>query len=72
MMPDRKPADLPGNLNGLSYEQAFDALASILEQLEDARLPLSEAIALYERGRALAAYCTTLLDAAELRLETAE
>lgn len=55
--------------DGTPFEVAFAELDSILARLEDSRLPLSESVALYERGRALAAYCGTLLDEAELKTE---
>jgi exodeoxyribonuclease VII small subunit len=52
----------------LSYEQAYAELESLLERLEAADLPLEEALAVFERGQALAARCNELLDQAELRL----
>lgn len=52
----------------LSYEQAYTQLEQTLEALESGDLPLDQALALYEQGAKLAAYCATLLDAAELRV----
>lgn len=54
----------------LSYEDAFRELQAIVERLETESLALDETLRLYERGRELVAYCTRLLEAAELRLET--
>lgn len=56
--------------DGTPFEIAFEELNTILDRLEDSHLPLGESVALYERGRALATYCGTLLDEAELKIET--
>jgi exodeoxyribonuclease VII small subunit len=60
------------DLTTLSYEAAYDELADLIERLEGSDLPLEEALALYERGRRLAAHCQRLLDEAELRLQRLE
>jgi exodeoxyribonuclease VII small subunit len=53
----------------LQYEEAYEELEQILATLESGDLPLEAALSLYERGAMLAAYCTRLLDEAELRVE---
>jgi len=57
----RPPADL-------TYEQAFEEMEGVVQRLQAADLPLEEALALFERGQALAARCQELLEQAELRL----
>ena len=57
--------DLP---DGLSFEDGFGELDTIVRRLESGELSLEDSVALYERGRLLAAYCQRLLDAAELRV----
>lgn len=52
----------------LPFEEAFSALEEIVRRLEGGELPLEEALALYERGMALARHCQELLDRAELRV----
>ena len=52
----------------LSFEEALGQLEATVAQLEEGRLPLAEAVAHYERGMGLAAYCSDLLDSAELRI----
>jgi exodeoxyribonuclease VII small subunit len=52
----------------LSFEAAFSELEALLERLDRGDLPLDESVALYERGRQLAARCQSLLDSAELRV----
>lgn len=52
----------------LSFEQAFEQLEAIVRRLEEGGLGLEEALALYERGMALAALCSQRLDQAELRV----
>ncbi len=66
--------DIPSNTEetaivGLSYEQAFAELESIVSRLESEKHSLEDAIALFERGQALARHCIELLDKAELRVQ---
>jgi exodeoxyribonuclease VII small subunit len=53
----------------LSFEQAFDQLEAVVQQLETGELVLGDAIALYERGMRLALHCNDALDAAELQVQ---
>jgi exodeoxyribonuclease VII small subunit len=55
----------------LSYEQARAELASVVEKLEAGGCTLEEALALWERGEALAAICQQRLDGARARLDSA-
>lgn len=52
----------------LPFEQAFEQLAELVAKLEQGDLPLEEGLALFERGQALAARCSDLLERAELKL----
>ena len=52
----------------LTYEKAFTELESIVAALEGEGRPLDESINLYERGQVLAAYCSALLEKAELKV----
>lgn len=52
----------------LSFEQAFEQLAEVVAKLEGGDLPLEDSLALFERGQALAARCSELLEQAELKL----
>jgi exodeoxyribonuclease VII small subunit len=61
-MAKEKPADQ------LSYEEAFEELESIVEQLQTADLALEKALSLFERGQALSARCNELLEEAQLKL----
>jgi exodeoxyribonuclease VII small subunit len=58
-----------GELEDLNFEAAFAELEEVVRRLEEGSLPLDEAMALFERGAALAAHCNTRLDAAELRVQ---
>lgn len=51
-----------------TFEDAFAELEALIAQLDTPDLPLDTAIAVYERARALATHCQSLLDTAELRL----
>ena len=53
----------------LSFEDALVELESIVSALEDGQSQLEEAIRLFERGQALAARCSVLLEAAELKVK---
>jgi exodeoxyribonuclease VII small subunit len=62
----------PQPLEDLTFEQAFDELEANVRKLESGDLLLEEALALFERGQSLAAYCNKLLDEAELKIEQVE
>jgi exodeoxyribonuclease VII small subunit len=55
----------------LSYEQARDQLVEIVRQLEAGSVPLSESMALWERGEQLAAVCQLWLDGAKAKIDAA-
>lgn len=56
----------------LSFEDALAQLEALVGKLETGQLSLAEAVAGYERGMGLAAYCTDLLGSAELRIRQVE
>ena len=56
-------------ISNLSYDQALEELESIVQQLEAEVGDLDAALALYERGQALAKHCSQLLERAELRVQ---
>jgi exodeoxyribonuclease VII small subunit len=51
------------------FEAQLEELDGIVTTLEDGRLPLEDALALYERGMRLAKACQDRLDDAELRVQ---
>lgn len=53
----------------LSFEQAQAELEQVVEQLEDQRTGLDEALGLWERGEALHAWCQGRLDHAAERMQ---
>lgn len=52
----------------LSFEQAREELEKIVQQLEDGRTSLDDALKLWERGEQLHALCQAKLDQAETRV----
>ncbi|SNB61569.1 exodeoxyribonuclease VII small subunit [Thermoflexus hugenholtzii] len=56
----------------LTFEEALAELERIVRALEGGGLPLEEALALYERGQALAERCQRLLQEARLRVRILE
>jgi exodeoxyribonuclease VII small subunit len=53
----------------LTYEEALAELETIVFALEDEQNPLEESMKLFERGQALAAQCSALLEAAQLKVQ---
>jgi exodeoxyribonuclease VII small subunit len=53
----------------LTYEEALAELEQIVAALEGEQNQLEQAIQLFERGQALAARCSVLLEAAELKVK---
>jgi exodeoxyribonuclease VII small subunit len=58
----------PPAVEKMSFEAALRELETIVRRLESADLSLDDSLGLFERGQALAAHCTALLDAADLRV----
>ena len=56
----------------LTFEEAYARLEEVLSRLQMGNMTLDDSLADYEEGMALAAHCQSLLDAAELRVETLE
>ena len=52
----------------LTFETALQELEETVQRLEDGELKLDEAIALFERGHALARLCDEKLERAKLRV----
>ncbi len=55
-------------VESLSYEQAMAEMEGIIQKMEGEQLTLEEALALFERGQALAKRCADLLNQAELKV----
>lgn len=66
----RKTSTAAAQSTDLTYEQARDELASVVQQLESGGLTLEESLALWERGEVLAQHCQTWLDAARERVSS--
>ena len=56
-------------VEGLGYEQARDELAEVVRKLEAGGLSLDDAVALWERGEALARRCEDQLAGARERVQ---
>ena len=55
----------------LTYEEAREQLVAVVTQLESGKVPLSESMALWERGEKLAARCQAWLDGARATVDAA-
>lgn len=53
-----------------SFESSFAQLQDVISKLENADLPLEEAIKLYEEGKRLSKLCAQILESARLRVTT--
>lgn len=58
------------DIQSMDFETAFTALQENVSQLENEDLALEKALALFERGQALAKRCAALLEQAELKVRT--
>ena len=56
----------------LSYEEACEELAEIVESLEDGSATLEESLKLWERGEELAKICQEWLDRAKKKIDAAK
>jgi exodeoxyribonuclease VII small subunit len=56
-------------IDRLSYEQALAELEALVSALEAEQQTLTDALALFERGQALAQHCAAQLDQAELKIQ---
>jgi len=65
--PSSKKTEKP--VQELTYEEALAELEEIVSALEGEQNQLDDAIKLFERGQALAARCSVLLEAAELKVK---
>lgn len=61
--------DATAGVTALSYEQARDQLAEVVDALEAGGTTLEESLSLWERGEQLAATCQRWLDGARERIE---
>lgn len=57
------------DIKTMSFEQALEALETIVNDLERGDVPLEQSIRIYERGEALKVHCDRLLKAAEDKVE---
>jgi exodeoxyribonuclease VII small subunit len=67
-MPKQSSKKAERSVDELTYEEALAELEEIVSALEGEQSQLDESIRLFERGQALAARCSTLLEAAELKV----
>lgn len=67
--PNTAPSqDSQAPLENLSYEEAILELEQIVKRLEKGEAKLEESAQLYERGLALAQYCSSILQDMEARV----
>ena len=58
------------SIDFMSFEQAFAELESIIARLENETPTLQESMQLFERGQLLAGRCASLLENAQLKVQT--
>lgn len=70
-MPDTSATDELAEIAGFGYERARDELVNVVKMLEQGGMDLDDALALWERGEALANRCEEHLAGARRRVEQA-
>ncbi|MEU1983453.1 exodeoxyribonuclease VII small subunit [Nocardia sp. NPDC019395] len=70
-MPDTSADDEVAEIAGFGYERARDELVNVVKMLEQGGMDLDDALALWERGEALANRCAEHLAGARQRIEKA-
>lgn len=68
-MPKSSSKKIEKTIEELTYEEALVELEEIVSALEGEQNQLEEAIKLFERGQTLAARCSMLLEAADLKVK---
>ena len=58
----------PQDLSQLSFEKALEELEGLVARMEDAKLPLEESLAAYQRGAELIKFCESKLSDAQARI----
>lgn len=69
------PGDLAGvdpEISALNFEQAMAALESVTQQLEQGDLPITQALAAYQRGAALMRHAQTILSHVQSEIDVIE
>lgn len=61
-------ADEHADIGSLRFEEAADALETIIDRLERGDVPLEESLEAWERGRSLLGRCREILDQAAERI----
>jgi exodeoxyribonuclease VII small subunit len=69
VMPKPSSKKVEKAVEELTYEEALAELEEIVSALEGEQNQLDESIKLFERGQALAARCSVLLEEAELKVK---
>jgi len=70
-VPDTSATDELAEIAGFGYERARDELVNVVKMLEQGGMDLDDALALWERGEALANRCEEHLAGARRRVEQA-
>lgn len=65
----KEPALPKEDIAGLSFEDALKELEGIVQQLEQGKTKLDEAISAYERGALLKRHCEQKLAEAKMKVE---
>ena len=69
MKPPTQSPKEPAGIEDITYEQALNELEEIVTDLESDDHSLEQALAMFERGQALARHCAQLLGGAELKIQ---
>ncbi|MDP5008444.1 MAG: exodeoxyribonuclease VII small subunit [Glaciimonas sp.] len=63
---------LDASISPVTFEQAMNELAQLVEQMEAGELPLEASVAAYKRGSELVKFCAQQLDKVEGQVKVLE
>ena len=56
------------DIEKLTYEEAFDMMKALVDQLENGQVNLEESLKLFEDGTRLYRHCTAILEKTEMKI----
>lgn len=65
----KKTSAKNGNIDKMSYEKGIERLEQIVNDLDQNKIPLEQALELFQEGIGLVRHCNNILDSAEAKVK---